>query len=190
MKCELLQNQLSDIIDGLLTPEEQRLVDNHLAECQKCAALVADVRQSSLVLQSLGDVSVPAVLKQRVMWELAKPTVRKNPWSFFLPRLAPVAAAVVVSVMSINMLPSYLTAQQNKSFMAPRVAAPEAGTEADGSRQTDDTVLNATQEFTTMAAGESFADDATPSMWVVTSAAGSTVFLLWGAVVYRWYKKS
>ena len=203
MNCEWIKEHVSEMLDGLLTPEEQAEAQAHLDICAECSLLVSEVKQDMSLLQGLGDIPVPVELKQRIAHALAKPKLQKNPWRFFLPRLAPVAAAVLISVLSINTVPGYLASRQKltqeaQPDLAPRLhmAAPasepdETDPEGEPTERVytattgDGLKVNGTEDMLTMSASQ----DAKPSLWVVTSAAGSTVLLLWGAVVYRWYKK-
>ncbi|MDP3488384.1 MAG: hypothetical protein Q8S19_10735, partial [Bacillota bacterium] len=172
--------------------------------CAECSVLVSELRQDMMSLQKLGDVPVPINLKLRISQTLAKPKPKKNPWAFFLPRFAPVAAAVLISVLSINTVPGYMASREQslkeaQIDLAPRVqmAAPPGEPDSEvkandrtlysGSTTADASVDNfIKEEMLTMSLT---ADKTKPSLWVVSSAAGSTVLLLWGAVVYRWSKK-
>ncbi|KAF0195089.1 MAG: hypothetical protein FD169_1544 [Bacillota bacterium] len=204
MNCEWITEHICDMLGGLLTPEEHDAVQAHLNVCPECSFFVSELRQDMLLLQGLGDVPVPVDLKLRIAEALAKPKPQKNPWRFFLPRFAPVAAAVLISILSINTIPGYMASREQLTKEtqidgAPRLqmAAPDQRgadpeVEGTGNCTVTDTINAgaklgaATEELMTMSLA---ADKTEPSLWVVSSAAGSTVLLLWGAVVYRWYKK-
>lgn len=210
MKCEWIEEHVSDMLDGLLTPEEHDNVQAHLEVCGACSALVTGLRQDMMILQGLGDVPVPIGLKLRITEALAKPKLQKNSWRFFLPRFAPVAAAVLISVLSINTIPGYMASRGQlmkeahivddapRMMVAP-AAEPAPDTEVDAKDRAalDQTTENAyagngdgvivTGDMASLSLGAE--EETKPSLWVVSSAAGSTVLLLWGAVVYRWSKK-
>jgi len=220
MNCEWISDHLTEVVDGLLTPAEQELVDAHLATCEECSSLIEELRADAFALQTLGQVEVPIDLRKRVADAIAKPKVTKNPWKFFVPRLAPVAAAVLVSVLSINLVPTYLASRTKSLQMAPEgvgqfqtvgiAAEPpqpqaksgtgdivvddkqtvESSTESNPSMRNSSVTFSVTTidgaEMSTFGAA---AESEKPSMWMVSSAAGSTVFLLWGALVYHWYKR-
>lgn len=199
MKCEWIKEHIDDLLEGLLAPEESDEVQAHLDACDECSVLISELRQDMMLLQSLGDVPIPIDLKQRIAETLVKPRPQKNPWRFFLPRFAPVAAAVLISVLSVNTIPGYMASKDAQFDMAPRVqiAAPEyrgADPEVQGNGEFT-TTGEVTADATLKSAGAedmqtmSLVEDKKPSLWVVSSAAGSTVLLLWGAFVYRWSKK-
>lgn len=196
MNCEWIEEHASDMLDGLLTPEEHDEVQAHLEVCSSCSVLVSGLRQDMMMLQGLGDVPVPVDLKLRITEALAKPKLQKNPWRFFLPRFAPVAAAVLISVLSINTVPGYMASRGQLIDDAPRMmvapaAEPDPTPKVDAK---DSTAVTPTTENRFTRTGDMMslsldAEETKPSLWVVSSAAGSTVLLLWGAVVYRWSKK-
>ena len=205
MNCEWIIEHVSDVLDGLLTPEENDEVHAHLEVCAECSLLVSELRQDMMLLHGLGNVSVPIDLKQRIAETLAKPQPEKNPWRFFLPRFAPVAAAVLISVLSINTIPGYMASRDKQATEAQfgeepglKMTAPDARgadpvEEGTGIKTftatTLDTALKSADTEEMMMSLSMGADKTGPSMWVISSAAGSTVLMLWGAFVYRWSKK-
>lgn len=199
MNCSWVHENLSDILDGLLTPDAVEELNSHLKECSACSELLIELKDDKLLLEDLGDVVVPPFLAERVMLEIKlKPA--KNAWKFFVPRLAPVAAALLVTVASINVLPGVL----EKRELAKGTEVPEfgqqrmmtasdatSGTNAEHSiksfqaNEVEDKKENVFTDTTVLSLG--IAEK--PSVWVRTSVAGGTAFVLWGAIVYYWYKK-
>ena len=45
MRCEDVERRLDDREDGLLTPEEERALEEHLAACASCRELAADLEE-------------------------------------------------------------------------------------------------------------------------------------------------
>ena len=45
MNCTILEARLSDYLDGLLVPGEQRLVEAHLASCDSCRQLYESMEE-------------------------------------------------------------------------------------------------------------------------------------------------
>jgi len=65
------------------------------------------------MLASLTPLPVPVDLRELVRQRLQDAPVvvlskQRSPWRFFLPRLAPMAAAVLVTVLGLNLMPGYI----------------------------------------------------------------------------------
>ncbi|HEX6484396.1 MAG TPA: zf-HC2 domain-containing protein [Ktedonobacteraceae bacterium] len=55
----LTTEQLSAFLDKQLSSEEQAIVDAHLSDCQQCQQVLADLRQTVVMLRALPKVEVP-----------------------------------------------------------------------------------------------------------------------------------
>ena len=94
-------DRLSDYIDDELTPGERQDVDAHLAECQPCAAALADLRANVERARTLTPVT-PA----RDLWEgiearivtAATPAAAPRRFAFTMPQL--LAASVLLALLS------------------------------------------------------------------------------------------
>lgn len=218
MNCEYVRENLSDCIEGLLSPGDGELLGRHLKICSGCRLLLVAVKRDKEMLASLTSVTVPAELRERLKKRLQEvPAVvikKRNPWKFFIPRLAPMAAAVLITVLGLNLMPGYM---QKGSLMrstdeapgmmqmaSPEAEAPpaEASKENHGTlsvtvaedsaiRNSSEVVVATEVEVQGMNASEyTFGSQArTIPFWVKTSAGGTMVFFLWGGLVYYWYVK-
>jgi anti-sigma factor RsiW len=207
LKCEDVKDNITECMDGLLSPVEQQTLDRHLAGCESCRALIESARQDREALTNLAPVPVPPELRQLVMGRLQsekKKTKKQSAWKFFLPRLAPVAAALLITVTGINTVPGLLMAKNNRMLLqsspmpqATMEAAPDEPPALD-STERDKVLASATVEppnTIANAADETLSFTVTAEVprvipfWVKTSAGGTAVFVLWGGIVYYWYKR-
>jgi len=180
MSCLQVHEHVSDILDGNTPP----LLACHLEVCAECAALVAALRQDQGVLLSMSAVEVPPILLDKVMSEVTLTSRNKKAWRFFVPRLAPVAAALALTVLSYNLTPDLwaterrvLPSQSEKTDTALPVPAQEQA-----------------RVFSMTLVPEGTSEDvvespASRNPWLVSSLAGGGVFALWSGLVYGWYKK-
>lgn len=182
MNCTQVREHLSDILDGNTPPP----LAPHLEACGECAALVAALRQDKDVLLSMSAVDVPSILLDKVMSEVTLTSRKKKAWRFFVPRLAPVAAALALTVLSYNLVPGLLPAGQLREPNADatfRTTAEDTEKDAHKEAQVFATTEQAPNDTILATEGE----DSRP--WLITSLAGSSAFLLWSGVVYWWYKR-
>jgi len=180
MTCAQVYEHLSDILDGAVPPE----VNLHLAACGECATLIARLREDRAALAELPATAVPPLLLSNVMREVSKVSRPKHAWRFFVPRLAPVAAALLFTVLSYNLdldlRPSHLRGEQIQ-VQSAEVARQGA---AEDTARVFSTAEVPPNEDARLAAAWS-----EPRPWLATSVAGGTVFALWSTVVYVWYKR-
>lgn len=57
--CEQIELRLSDYLDGLLPPEEQRAFDAHVNSCARCTPLVGEVSRLVVNLRTMEQVEPP-----------------------------------------------------------------------------------------------------------------------------------
>lgn len=170
MDCNWLKDNLSDCLDGTLPPLVEQQWREHLASCGACRALYDDLVLVERQLAELPPVLAPAGLMINVMAGVKRPV--KNPWKFFLPRLAPVAAALAITLASVNLWPGH--------FFGQPVVSEDVSSEM---QRTAPQVFSAAIDTATVE---------TPSNTLLmrSSAVGGTLFLIWGAVVLVWYKRT
>lgn len=79
MTCDEAEILLHALIDGELDAGHTREVENHVAGCPRCAALLRDYREMSKAMAGPGvRYSAPSVLRQRVEAALPQPQARPN----------------------------------------------------------------------------------------------------------------
>jgi anti-sigma factor RsiW len=138
ISCEHCEELMNARLDGELTPEDARLLDDHLAQCPACRKLNQDLTFLQEGLKSLAQ-DPPADLTAAVMAQLESETIqttprKKRPW------LAGICAAAVV-LLSVALSPQILPfggsdAAETEAAEAPTAAdvagdtAPAEGGEA------------------------------------------------------------
>ena len=104
MNCEYIRDNLEDLLDV----DD----DRHVAECLDCRELLQQVRRDRELLRGLEPLIVPDELRQRINAELRmglrQKKIKQPAWKFFVPRLAPVAAALLIFVAGTGIVPAYI----------------------------------------------------------------------------------
>src|SRR3990170_3442086 len=67
MNCQDIQQKLSAYAEGIFSPEEKILIEEHLKSCLKCQESLADLRKTIDYVHRLEDVEPPTWLTQKVM---------------------------------------------------------------------------------------------------------------------------
>ncbi len=74
MDCHNIQKMLSSYIEGIISPEESKLIDEHLSACSKCKEALYDLKKTLEYVQNLEDVEPPEWLTQTVMTRIRSET--------------------------------------------------------------------------------------------------------------------
>ncbi|HSL93583.1 MAG TPA: hypothetical protein VK905_03160 [Bacillota bacterium] len=120
MNCDYVRENIDEFLDAA--------EDSHVAHCTDCLELLSAVRKDRELLRGLQPLAVPDELRLRINEQLrleikirrAKPPA----WKFFVPRLAPLAAAIMVMVAGTNIVPGYLATKDMARSVAPDPEAP------------------------------------------------------------------
>jgi len=67
MECNNIQEKLSSYIEGVISPEEKILIDEHLKSCQRCNESLAELKRTIEYVQDLEDIEPPLWLTRNVM---------------------------------------------------------------------------------------------------------------------------
>ena len=103
--CDEMIELISLRIDGALTPEEARRLDDHLSRCEACRAELAETERVWLALGALAEPEAPAGLAERIARRAAAPRRRLfSPWAWGVT--GAVAAAAITVVVALESLPS------------------------------------------------------------------------------------
>ena len=124
MNCAHIRDNIDDYLDAC--------EDSHVADCAECRELLGAVRRDRELLRGLEPLSVPIELRHRIREELRREVrfrkAKPPAWKFFVPRLAPVAAAIMVFVAGANVVPSLASKGMMRSAApdpeVPMLAAP------------------------------------------------------------------
>jgi len=74
MDCHNIQEMLSSYIEGVISPEESKLIDEHLSACSKCKEALYDLKKTLEYVQNLEEVEPPEWLTQTVMTRIRSET--------------------------------------------------------------------------------------------------------------------
>ena len=192
MNCTWVKDNLCDILDGLLPSDMEEKYQEHLAECVECRMLLAEIKLDQQALASLPRVSPPAELMAGVLASVRQPA-RKTLWPFFAPRLVPVAAALVIMILGLNLWTAYFpyplatheSARREDQLDSRRIMAIGEEPSTTPPEATDKSL-----DASLFSASQVAPPPARPSFLVVSSMLGGSIFVVWGAIVFLWYKRA
>src|SRR4030042_6381940 len=102
MKCNDFQQKLSDYIEGIISSEEQALIEAHLKSCSTCNESLANMKRTMSYARDLDNIEPPAWLREKVMSRIKTET---EPKKGFLQKLfyplhikLPIEAVAVVFI--------------------------------------------------------------------------------------------
>ena len=103
MGCERMEELLSPYIEDELTPEQKKMVHDHLLTCSSCADLLALIKETKASLASFPEVDVSEELTEKLY---ALPQKRKK-FKFISdilmrPSFQPVMAAITVLLVLVS----------------------------------------------------------------------------------------
>jgi len=109
MDCAAIQEKLTAYLEGMISPEEKLVIDEHLTLCQKCRESFADLKKTMEYVKNLEDVEPPAWLTQKVMERIKTEVKPKKgilqklfyPLYIKLPLEAAAAILIVVTALYI-----------------------------------------------------------------------------------------
>ena len=109
-KNEKMQLLISGHLDGCNTPEEERALQEHLAQCPDCRQALEEYERIDALLRSMPPAEVPEGLTERIMQAVeAEPRrsapAKKRKLPFGFATAAAAAAAVLILAVSSGWLP-------------------------------------------------------------------------------------
>ncbi len=129
--CKEFREQLSLYIDGMLTQQESRLLEEHIEECKDCREELSMLREMVASCQGLEEKEPPEYLYPMIASSLRRSG--KGKWTSSLrskwlkPGLVSVAAVLLVAVVVKGILPD-VTKKMATDMAAPAAEAPMADT--------------------------------------------------------------
>ena len=67
IKCAHCKEQLSAYLDGIMTAEEKKLIEEHLSMCEHCKAALSELIKTQETLRNLEEVEPPPWFTQKIM---------------------------------------------------------------------------------------------------------------------------
>ncbi|HUJ89908.1 MAG TPA: zf-HC2 domain-containing protein [Syntrophorhabdales bacterium] len=78
IECKQIQVMLPALLEGVLSPDEERLANEHLAMCQHCGAALEDLKKAANLIQGLEEVEPPPWFTQKVMSRIREEAEQKK----------------------------------------------------------------------------------------------------------------
>lgn len=135
MKAEHVKDSLSAYLDGLLSEEERRQVEEHLAGCTECSGALDELTKTLSLLNDLEDVEPPAWFTQKVMSTVREEAGSRQgfvrrllaPIHSFIPleALGALAIAITMIVLLRGMLPDMVKTYKEEAPKPPSSAPAE-----------------------------------------------------------------
>ena len=67
INCAHCKEQLSTYLDGIMTAEEKKLIEEHLSTCEQCKVAFSELKKTEETLRSLEEVEPPPWFTQKIM---------------------------------------------------------------------------------------------------------------------------
>ena len=78
MECKGIREKLCAYLEGVVSPEESRIIEEHLNSCQECGTNLADLKKAEDLVKDLAEVEPPAWLTQKIMSRVRAEGERKK----------------------------------------------------------------------------------------------------------------
>jgi hypothetical protein len=76
-KCRDIKEKLPAYFEGIVNPEDKRLIEEHLLSCEKCSVALEDLKKTQALVHNLEEVEPPPWLTQKVMSRVREETEQK-----------------------------------------------------------------------------------------------------------------
>lgn len=78
MNCNEIGNLLPAYLENLLSPEEKKNIEGHLASCPRCSRAYEALKKTDEIVQDLTEVEPPPFFEQRIMSRVREEAVQKQ----------------------------------------------------------------------------------------------------------------
>jgi anti-sigma factor RsiW len=78
MTCNEIENRLPAYLENLLSPEEKKSIEEHLASCSRCIRTSEALKMAQGIVQDLADVEPPPFFEQRIMSRIREEAAQKQ----------------------------------------------------------------------------------------------------------------
>jgi hypothetical protein len=128
MECQEIRKNLSAYLEGMVAPEDQELIDQHLASCRACSTALYELNRTGEVLKNLKEVEPPPWMKQKIM---ARVREEAEPKKGFIQKLfyplhikVPLEAFATVLIAVVAVYVFKTVEPQMKDLQVPSVREP------------------------------------------------------------------
>ena len=81
MECKGIKEKLCAYLEGIVSPEEKRIIEEHLPSCPECRKNLADLKKAGELVKDLAEVEPPAWFTQKIMSRIrAEEEKKKGLW--------------------------------------------------------------------------------------------------------------
>jgi hypothetical protein len=128
MECQDIRKNLSAYLEGMVSPEDQELIDQHLASCRACSTALYELNRTGEVLKNLKEVEPPPWMKQKIMAQVREEAEPKKGFiqKLFYPLHIKVPleafATVLIAVVAVYVFKA--VEPQMKDLQVPSVREP------------------------------------------------------------------
>jgi hypothetical protein len=122
MECRGIRQRLSAYLEGIVSSEEKKIIEEHLLSCQPCSVALRNLKRTGELVRALEEVEPPHGMKQKVLarirreQESKKSTLEKLFFPLRIKIPIQAAATVLIAVLAVyvfkageldmNMVPS------------------------------------------------------------------------------------
>jgi hypothetical protein len=81
MECKGIKEKLCAYLEGIVSPEEKRIIEEHLPSCPECRKNLADLKKAGELVKNLAEVEPPPWFTQKIMSRIrAEEEEKKGLW--------------------------------------------------------------------------------------------------------------
>lgn len=128
MECRDVRKNLSAYLEGMVSPEDKELIDQHLGSCRACSKALYELNRTGEVIRNLPEVEPPPGMKQKIMArvrEEAEPTkgfIQKLFYPLHIKVPLEALATVLIAVIAVYVFKA--VEPQMKDLQVPSVREP------------------------------------------------------------------
>jgi hypothetical protein len=129
MECRDIRKSLSAYLEGMVSPEEQELIDQHLASCRGCSTVLHELNRTDEMLKNLKEVEPPPGMKEKIMArvreeaETKKGFVQKLFYPLHIKLPLEAFATVLVAVLAVYVFKAVEPRMKGPQVFSPREPA-------------------------------------------------------------------
>jgi len=130
MTCKEIEEKIAAYQEGMLSPEERKLVDDHLVTCPKCSSALADLEKAIAFIEGLPEIEPPPWFTQKIMAQVREEAPEKGS---LLKRLIypfhvkiPIEALATLCVVALGLYAYKTSGPEIKTYQTPPPATIES----------------------------------------------------------------
>ncbi len=107
MECQDIRKKLSAYLEGMVSPEDQEFIDQHLASCRACSTALYELNRTGDVVRNLKEVEPPPWMAKKIMARVREEAKAKRGFiqKFFYPLHIKIPleafASVLIAVIAV-----------------------------------------------------------------------------------------